>query len=229
YRAAHYVVFVNYEEFLDDIERTQEQHEQPGWYFSGYDCDSLAMEPVTGFINYALDRFSQLERSHLEIRTKSTQISSLLHRAPLDNAVIAFSFTPQQTATQHEYKVPSVQKRIAAAVKLQQAGWKIGIRLDPMITSTTFQDDYRELLNQLFDQLDRHTIHSVSYGAFRLPRDFFKRMVKLYPREALFAGNLTENSQMVSYPPSVEAEQGTFIHRELTKYLGEERIYPCDI
>ncbi len=229
YRSAHYVLFVNYEDFLDDIHDVAASHQEPSWYFSGYDCDSLAMEPVTRFIDYSLQRFATIDNAFLEIRTKSTQISQLLRIPAAPNAVIAFSFTPQPTATRHEHKVPSVAKRIAAAKKLQQAGWKIGIRLDPMIASDNFRQDYRDLLIQLFTDLDSESIHSVSYGAFRLPRDFFKRIVKLYPREALFAEQLTENAQVVSYSTDREATQRDFIHNELLQYVTEQRIFPCDI
>lgn len=229
YRSAHYVVFVNYEDFLSDIETSAKQHSEPSWYFSGYDCDSLAMEPVTGFMQYALDNFASLNNAYLEIRTKSTQINALLKRQALNNVVVAFSFTPQQTAERLEHKVPSVAKRIAAAKKLQLAGWKIGIRLDPLISTENFDSDYRKLLDQIFSELDGNLIHSVSYGAFRLPREFFKRMIKLYPREALFAANLTEHNLVVSYPPTQETRNRNIIEKELAKFVDSSRIYPCDI
>ncbi len=229
YRSAHYVVFVNYEDFINDIETTSKKHNLPSWFFSGYDCDSLAMEPVTGFMDYALDRFSIMQKAHLEIRTKSTQIRTLLDRPALDNTVIAYSFTPEEIAEKHEHKVPSVSKRINAAAKLQQAGWNIGLRLDPLIDTPTFQQDYAALLGQLFNRLDAERIHSISYGAFRLPKDFFKRIVKLYPREELFAGELTENSPMVSYPETKEQQHRQYLENELAKYIDGSKIFPCDI
>ncbi len=229
YRSAHYVVFVNYEDFIDDIKTTSEQHMQPSWFFSGYDCDSLAMEPVTGFMDFALSEFADLPNTWLEIRTKSTQIRSLLEREPLDNCVVAYSFTPDEIAKQHEHKVPSVAKRILAARRLQDHGWKVGIRLDPLIDTPSFQQDYAALVEQLFTRLNANEVHSVSYGSFRLPRDFFKKIIKLYPKESLFAADLTENDPMVSYPPDKEQLQRQFVSDQLTRHIDESRIFPCDI
>ena len=51
YRSAHYVLFVNYEDFQDQIVKTVAAH--PGedvYFFSGYDGDSLALESITGFV-----------------------------------------------------------------------------------------------------------------------------------------------------------------------------------
>jgi spore photoproduct lyase len=51
YRSAHYVVFVNYEHFFDGMAEKLKIHAgEDVWFFSGYDCDSLALEPVTGFV-----------------------------------------------------------------------------------------------------------------------------------------------------------------------------------
>ncbi|GIT53918.1 MAG: hypothetical protein Ct9H300mP16_10780 [Pseudomonadota bacterium] len=83
YRSAHYVVFVNYEAFFAGMAGKLEAH--PGeavWFFSGYDCDSLALEPVTGFVSEMLSWLKKYPRAHVELRTKSTQVRSLLAAEP---------------------------------------------------------------------------------------------------------------------------------------------------
>jgi len=133
YRSANYVVFVNYEDYLEEIETLASQSDDDSWFFSGYDCDSLAMEPVTGFMDYALNRFAEIPRANIEIRTKSTQIRELINRTPIENCVVAFSFSPENIAASLEHKAPTVEKRILAMNKLQRQGWKIGLRFDPVI------------------------------------------------------------------------------------------------
>jgi len=39
YRSANYVLFVNYDDFFEDIRTTTEGNTSPSWFFSGYDCD----------------------------------------------------------------------------------------------------------------------------------------------------------------------------------------------
>src|ERR1700734_1289578 len=38
YSSAHYVLFVNYEDFMDDIKALSQSSSQPLYFFSGYDC-----------------------------------------------------------------------------------------------------------------------------------------------------------------------------------------------
>jgi len=126
-----------------------------------------------------------------------------------------------------EHKVPSVSKRIAALAKLQQHGWQVGLRLDPLIITAQFVAQYRTLLDQIFASVNAGQIHSVSYGAFRLPKPFFKKMVTLYPAERLFATNLTESDSMVSYSPSAEQECLEQIRAMLLEHVPENVLYPC--
>ena len=89
YRSAHYVLFVNYEDFTTEIENVLNQHnKEKVWFYSGYDCDSLALDPVTNFSEFILNFFQQQQRAYLEFRTKSTQIRSLLKTDPMENSRI---------------------------------------------------------------------------------------------------------------------------------------------
>ena len=55
YPSAHYLLFVNYEDFFEEIAKIQKKNpDEQNWFFSGYDCDSLAMEKLTGFAQSAL-------------------------------------------------------------------------------------------------------------------------------------------------------------------------------
>ena len=228
YRSANYVVFVNYESFADEIREIANQHpDKSVYFFSGYDCDSLALEPITKFIDFILPVFEELPNAFLELRTKSTQIRGLLERPVLENAIVAFSLSPDNIVNALEDKTASLSKRIDALVKLQDKGWKIGLRFDPLIYFDDYQKSYGELFKQVFDVLDIESIHSVSLGGFRMPVKFFKNMVKLYPDEKLFAGKLEESEGMIAYEKNLEQGMLEFCENELLNYLPREKYFPC--
>ena len=93
----------------------------------------------------------------------------------MENVVTAFSFTPQEISDQLENQVPSVSKRISAMRRLAEKGWKLGVRLDPIIDCQDFDKRYDSLISEIFDQVPSDSIHSVSLGPFRLPSPFSKR------------------------------------------------------
>ena len=154
YRSGNYVVFANFDDFFADIRTTSEQDPAtPAWFFSGYDCDSLALNPVTEFTDEALDNFAKLPNAYLELRTKSTQIRNLLKRNPIPNVVVAYSLSPEAIAEAHEHKAPPLNKRIQALQDLQNAGWRVGLRFDPILYADNYQSLYGELFEQVFAAL----------------------------------------------------------------------------
>jgi len=147
YRSAHYVLFVNYEDFYSEIDGILENaNGEPCWFFSGYDCDSLALEPFTAFAEQFLPFFAPRPQARFELRTKSTQVRSLLSQEALPNAVVAFSFTPEEIHGTLEHKVPGIQRRIDSMLQLQHAGWSLGLRFDPLIYQPGYREHYRTLL-----------------------------------------------------------------------------------
>lgn len=230
YRSANYVVFVNFEDFFQAIGDAADAADgESVCFFSGYDCDSLAFEGVTRFVEQALPIFRQRPRAWLELRTKSIRIASLLAAEPFAHAVVAFSFTPAAISQAMEHQVPSVERRLAAMRRLAEHGWRLGLRFDPLIYSPDFERQYRQLFAQIFAALDAQALHSVSLGPFRLPTPFFRRLERLYNDEPLVAGPFEARSGMVSYPPELEAEMVDFCTAELLDRVPKEVFFPCQL
>ncbi len=225
YRSAHYVVFVNYEEFEAAIREQASGHPGQAWFFSGYDCDSLAYEPVTRFAEYFLPIFADFDNCWLELRTKSTQIRCLTELPAGHRVVVAFSFTPDPISAAFEHKVPSVGKRIGAMAELQKRGWKVGLRFDPMVHHDQFEAQYAKLFKQIFNRLDAKDIHSVTLGAFRMPKTFYRNLVKHYPEEPLLAGPLKDIDGVVSYPSARERDMVAYCEDLLRHYVPPEIVH----
>jgi len=227
YRSANYVVFVNFDDFFDDIESQSDKHKKTSWYFSGYDCDSLALEPMTGFIQACLDRFESIPNAMLEIRTKSTQIRQLLNRPAIENCVIAYSLSPAEIAKEEEHKTPSLEKRIDSLKALQSHGWKIGLRFDPLLRADNFETLYSKMFDDVFSAIDARKVHSVSLGPFRLPKPFYKRMIRLYPDSKLLSAEMNFRDNMISYDAESEQHMLQYCETQLENYISSEQYFPC--
>ena len=228
YRSAHYVLFVNYENFQSAIENKMKQiGNEEAYFFSGYDCDSLALESVTQFAVSFIPFFARHPKAWLELRTKSVQINTLLEMDPIFNCVVAFSLSPEEIVKTLEDKTPSLERRLDAMVKLGKAGWKLGLRFDPLIYHEDYELQYREFFSEVFRKIDVCWVHSVSLGAFRLPKGIYENMFRLYPDEKLLAGALAERDGMISYPEPLEERTTRFIRNKLVGYVPEELLFSC--
>ncbi len=227
YSSANYVLFVNYEDFESAIVEKIEENDGGGVYYSGYDCDSLALEPVSNFCEYFLPLFRQYPDAELEIRTKSTQIRGLLEAEVVPNCVIAMSFTTTEAAAQWEHKVPSIDKRVEALSKLQAAGWQVALRFEPLILGGEGLAPYASLFEQIFSRIDGAKLHSVSSGLFRMPVDFHKKIVKLYPDEELFARPTESIDGMIALKSAGQGLQLAAIEKLLLGHIAVEKYYRC--
>lgn len=230
YQSANYVWFINYEDYQRAIAEICATHPNEAvHFFSGYDCDSLALEPITHFAAQFLPFFAQLPTAWLELRTKSTQVRGLLAQPPLPRCVVALSLSPETVATKVEAKAPPLARRIEAVLKLQQQGWLVGLRFDPLIYQTDYKKQYQALFAQVFEKLDLNYLHSVSLGVFRLPQAYFKKIHKLYPDEKLFASPLIQQHGVVSYQAEIEAEMMAYCRELLLRYIPETLFFPCQL
>ena len=230
YQSANYVLFVNYEDYQAEIRHISETHrDEAVHFFSGYDCDSLAFEPVTGFAEHFLPVFERLPNAWLELRTKSTQVRSLLSRRVFPRCVVAFSLAPEQIAEKVEYKAPPIHSRLEAMRKLQEKGWPLGLRFDPLIYQSGYLSQYRRLFKEVFAMLRPEGLHSVSLGVFRLPESYFKKIHKLYPREKLFASPLQTQKGITSYRKDLEQEMMQHCTEMLLQYVPKEKFFSCNL
>lgn len=226
YRSAHYVLFVNYEDFSAQLQDRFQAQSAPAVYYSGYDCDSLAFEPVSGFCDYFLPLFADHPQSTLEIRTKSTQVRKLLDYAPMDNCIIAMSFTSRASSERWEHKVPDLGKRLDALRRLQEAGWKIALRFEPVIAGPGVEKEYQALFTEVFAGLDIPALHSVSLGEFRMPAAFYKQVVNLYPDDSLYARPVTVQDGMTALEGGGQ-QLLSELEARLHEFIQPEQYYRC--
>ncbi|RPJ86077.1 MAG: hypothetical protein EHM18_08065, partial [Acidobacteria bacterium] len=121
---------------------------------SGNLSDSLAFEidrPITAELVLLFREHAEREgRPHcLLVVTKAglEPCKPLLDQAPSPNVIVSFSFNSPQAAAALESGAAPMEERLAAARKLKSLGWRLRIRLDPMIRGF----DYHAIALQIRD------------------------------------------------------------------------------
>ena len=222
FNSAHYVIFVNYDDFLLNIKDKLSNSSNNICFFSGYDCDSLALEDMTGFIEYFVKKFVKLNNGTLEIRSKSTNIKSIKKYHPSDKIIPAFSLNPEYSITLHEQNTPKLINRINAIKELQNLGWNIGIRFDPFIW-------YGELskmsiyFEEIFKSINKNKIHSVTIGNFRMTNSYLKRMVKVNPTEPYILEK--QISQILPSKNDDTEIKITTIKEKISEFIDDSKIF----
>lgn len=178
------VLFVNFEDMEADMLRTVQKVREVDptgsilFYASDY-SDMLALEYLTGFHEYFVRLFETLPNVHLETRTKSTNVAPILRAFETDvpkNTEFAFSLNPESIIRRYERKTPPLQARLNAINTLVEKGFRVGLRIIPLLPIDNAVEAYREFLGILQTSVDLSKIASVSFGTIVYTKEDLKRL-----------------------------------------------------
>lgn len=119
---------------------------------SGNMTDSLTFEnerPMWGaLIEFMRENAESKGKPHtLLVVTKAglSMCGAFLEHAPCANVIVSFSINAPEAARDHERGAASTADRLAAARALRERGWRVRIRMDPMIKGYEYGDLARSI------------------------------------------------------------------------------------
>lgn len=163
-------LFGNLEDLFAEIDRKisgKKFHFRIG---TGEYTDSLALEPVTGLSGILVNHFSSIENATLELKTKSSNVDSLLGLDHKGHTVIAWSVNPQYLIDEVEDDTASLEERLEAAKKAADAGYRLAFHFDPLIyyeEDGGWEKGYHDVIDQICDTVPTDLIAWISIGSFR--------------------------------------------------------------
>ena len=176
------VFFLNYEDIKQQITKTiWESKNEVNWFYSSDYSDNLATDSITDFCHEFIPFFALQKHAKMEIRTKSTNIQSMLNLTPTNNVEIAFSLNPAEVIAEHEKLTSSLEKRIHAINTLINAWWQVGIRFIPLIECENYERVYNEFLDYILQNIDIDAIYSVFIGWLLYTHDDYNEILKKQP------------------------------------------------
>jgi spore photoproduct lyase len=157
---------------------------------TGEFTDSLALDHITKFSRSIVRFFRDRPRDIFEFKTKSDNIENLLSVNPSRNVVVAWSLSPQRFVDAYEFYTPSIARRLSAARKCADAGYRVAFHFDPIICSDGWREEYRNLVARLFDRIPGRSICWISLGTLRFSRPLKKIIENRFPKSDILNGEL---------------------------------------
>lgn len=226
YPSANLVIFTNLEDYVAETERVlralpPETHMHLAL---SYDTDLLALENLVGMVGAWLPVVRRNAKLVAEVRTKSANFAPLASEASCDRLILAWTLSPAAVVKAHEPLTPSLDARLRAARKAQEAGWPIRLCFDPLLRVEDWRTHYGELLEQTFAVLDSGRIRDASIGVFRMAGEYYKRVKKMR-RTPLLHYPMTRANNAISYSANERREMTDFFATELRRYLPADLIH----
>jgi DNA repair photolyase len=164
--------FTNSEDMIDEIRQWIARDDLETYVLNtGNLSDSLAFEQRRPLMAGLVEVFRAHARGRphtLLLVTKGgvSECAALLEIPACPNVVVSFSVNHPDAARQHERGAATPRDRMEAASRLKAAGWRVRIRIDPMILGF----DYAGLV----DEIARFGPERVTLGSLRAERSLMR-------------------------------------------------------
>lgn len=187
---------------------------------SGELTDSMITEGETKpFSRFIMDLFGSQKTHKILFVTKSPEVDHLLDCGSRDRAIVSFSINSEPVARRWE-NAPPVEERIDAASRLQDAGFDVRLRIDPMVPFKDWRQSYSELLENVFTNL---TPSRITLGSLRGSQSTINKAV-----DRSWAEYLEEKSDWgKKIPTTLRGEMYSAIITDLKDNYSYEKVALC--
>lgn len=155
-------VFVNREEMINEVRKMTQRTGVEKVYEIGSNSDLVLENSITENLEWAISQFAGLKNARCTFATKFSDIDPLLRLDHRGKTQVRISVNPSYIIKNVEIGTSTLNKRIEAANKLFDSGYRVGINVAPII----LVKGWKELYSEMFGQLKKELEHGVKEQAF---------------------------------------------------------------
>ena len=221
--------FINYEKLYDEIVKFDRSRIPKSLRVLnlGELGDPLAVDYITGFAKQIIPFMPEhAPRTRLLFLTKSDCVDEILGLDHGAQSIISFSVNTDKVFEQLEHRTASPESRLAAAAKVQKAGYEVRLRIDPVIFYSSWEKDYISLVDKIFQfvQPTRITI-----GEYRPSNGLANHISSRFPDSPLLRINksLVKEGRKLRYPRNVRIKMFKTIIEAIRRCGSDVDIALC--
>jgi spore photoproduct lyase len=176
-------IYVNLEDWIDHIrEGLADLRNSPGQILFQWDngTDIACWEPEYGGTKLLVDLFAEQPDKYLELYVgKSDHVDYLLDYDHRGHTVCCWSVSTPTQAREIEPRTASMEGRLQAARKCQEAGYPVRIRFSPMVPIAGWEEETRQMVRRMFELISPEvlTIEPLRFCTYEQVVDLFRSEV----------------------------------------------------
>ena len=222
-------LFVNREEMLDKIIKTSNKSEKELTFEIGSNSDLILENTITNNLEWTIPKFANNNRGYLTFPTKFDMVDPILNLEHKGRIIVRMSVNPDNIIHRVEFGTSNLENRVKAINKLQEAGYKVGILIAPIIFVDNWKEEYEKLLMYLQANLSEKVKKNVFFELIFMTYSYVHKMInkEAFPN----AINLFDETKMTGrgkgkymYKPQIREEGTRFFLEKMKKYFPNNDI-----
>ncbi len=195
---------------------------------TGEFTDSLIWESISGFNSKLVEKFSGQSHAVLELKTKTTDSINLKQLKHNRKTIIAWSVNTNRVIKTDERKTSSLLERLKAAAQCESWGYPIAFHFDPMVIYDGCKEDYKQVVDQIFNHVSSKNIVWISFGSFRFPPALKPIIQERFPDSRIVYGEfITGLDGKMRYFKPLRIDLYSEIYSYIKKIAPEVLVYLC--
>ena len=221
--------FINYEKMYDEIIKFDRLKIPKSLRVLnlGELGDPLAVDYITGFAKQIIPFMPEhAPKTRLLFLTKSDCVDDILYLDHGGQSIISISVNTDMVFHQLEHRTASPEARLAAAAKVQSAGYDVRLRIDPIFFYSTWEKDYISLVDKIFEYVQPTRI---TIGEYRPSNGLVNHISSRFPESDLLKVNksLVKEGKKLRYPKNLRIKMFRTIIEAIKKHRSGIDISLC--
>ncbi len=189
--------------------------------------DSLALERETGQAQRLIHAFCDIPNAVLELKTKSDIVEPILACDHQQKTVVSWSLNAHTIVEKQEHKTARLQERLQALKKVTDAGYLVGLHIDPMIYFEGWETDYEALVRQMINATNPQQIAWISLGSLRFNPEMKKKIETNFPASDItYTEMIRGDDGKMRYPKPLRMRMYRHVMTVLMDALGCDDLSP---
>lgn len=228
-KCAYLRLFVNREQMLEKIIKTTTNSEKELTFEIGSNSDLILENTITNNLVWTIENFASTNKGKLTFPTKFDMVDDILPLNHKGKIIVRMSVNPEEIINKVEFGTSRLNNRIDAINKLQEAGYKVGILIAPVILVENWKELYSGLIKYLYDNLSTEVkknaffeiiFMTYSYVHNQINREAFPNAIDLFDKEIMTG----RGKGKYMYKDYIRKEGEKFLREEMYKYFKNNDI-----
>jgi spore photoproduct lyase len=185
---------------------------------TGEFTDSLIWERWTDLTEYLVTRFSKQEKAVLELKTKTVNIQKLKELDHRRKTILSWSMNTPAVIASEERNTAPLHSRLKAAEQCQKWGYPLSFHFDPMMIYQGCEEEYRKVVQMIFETIDPENIVWISLGTFRFMPSLKPIVANRFPSSKIIYGEFItglDNKMRYFKPLRIE------LYKKMVKWIRD--------